>query len=313
MAQVSRAIKRILLQACPARLRAHLLESRPNLRKAAPGGLRFVYSRYLGDLSVNIDTRYKVERIMWTGVYEPPLMRFLQSQNTHGWTCFDVGANVGAIALALAKFAGCSGKVYAFEPGPPNLERLRSNIALNPPLRQQIEIVAAGVGSAPGELWWAEEKGNPGNALLSAKGTHRVPVITIDDFVRERNIARIDFIKIDVEGMELDVMRGAATTLRNLRPLLYFETLPRYVNSAQGASFADLKKELGELGYGLHRIDADGALRPLKGGHGGYTVAVPGDPRTPAYSAFCFSGSPMGKAITCTISFARRSEIDILA
>ena len=72
MAQLSRAIKRAFLQACPPRLRSELLNSCPNLRKAAPEGLCFVYPDYYSGIAVNIDTRYKVERIMWSGRYEPP-------------------------------------------------------------------------------------------------------------------------------------------------------------------------------------------------------------------------------------------------
>ncbi len=276
MAQVSRALKKGLLLLCPERLRLSLLQARPNLRKAAPGGMKLRFHHYLGDLSVDIDTTYKVERIMWTGEYEPPLIHFLQMHQTAGWTCFDVGANVGAVALALAKYCGTEGKVYAFEPGPPNLLRLRHNFALNPGLLTRTRILPAGVGQAPSELWWAEEKGNPGNALLSGAGTHSIQVITLDDFVREQGIDRVDFIKIDVEGMELQVMRGADKLLREFHPALYFETLSRYVETQKGAAFADFKKLLvDELGYRLHRLSPAGELIPLSGsGHAGYTVAV---------------------------------------
>lgn len=281
MAQVSRAVKKVLLLACPAGVRRQLLERRPNLRKAAPAGMRFEFPSYLRDIAVHIDTTYKVERIMWTGEYEPPLIRFLEVHNTAGWTCLDVGANVGAVALALAKFAGPSGKVYAFEPGPPNQQRLRANLALNPKLLARTEVLACGVGETPGELWWAEEEGNPGNALLSDKGTHKIPVTTLDVFLSERRLGGVDFVKIDVEGMELQVMRGGKELLRRFHPVLYFETLPRYVQSAKGAAFSDLRTLLvEELGYELFRLNHAGELSPLQGSrHGGYTLAVhPGKP-----------------------------------
>jgi FkbM family methyltransferase len=281
MAQVSRAVKRALLLACPAGVRRRLLESRPNLRKAAPAGMRFQFPSYLDDIAVHIDTTYKVERIMWTGEYEPPLIRFLEAHNTEGWTCLDVGANVGAITLALAKFVGPAGKVYAFEPGPPNQQRLRANLALNPKLLARTEVFACGIGERPGELWWAEEEGNPGNALLSDKGTHKIPVITLDAFLGERPLSTVDFVKIDVEGMELQVMRGAGELLRGFRPAVYFETLARYVNSAKGAAFAEMRSLLvGELGYELFRLNDAGQLSPLEGSrHGGYTLAIhPGKP-----------------------------------
>ncbi len=276
MAQVSRAIKRAFLKACPRGLSSELLNSCPNLRKAAPQGLCFIYPDYYSGIAVNIDTRYKVERIMWSGRYEPLLCTFLESRNTGGWVCFDIGANVGAIALVLAQRCGPGGRVYAFEPGPPNLARLRRNLRLNPELAARTEVIAAGVGDSAGELWWAEEPGNPGNALLASMGTDRVPVLTVDDFVRERAIGRIDLMKIDVEGMELKVMQGARHSLLRLRPILYFETLPRYTDSGAGATFQDMERFLvGECGYALYRIARDGSLLPAGArGHGGYTVAV---------------------------------------
>lgn len=238
--------------------------------------MTFVFGEYLGDISVNIDTRFKVERIMWTGIYEPPLIRLLQSRGIRGWTCFDVGANVGAITLALVKLTAPEGKVYSFEPGPPNLRRLRDNLNLNPELSKRVEMVEAGVGLAPGELYWAEEKGNPGNALLGNTGTHEIKIITLDNFVRERTISKLDFVKIDVEGMELDVMKGAAETLRRFHPMLYFETLPRYTDTGASATFADMHNFLAkELGYTLHRIDSRGRLHPQgERHHSGYTVAI---------------------------------------
>jgi hypothetical protein len=142
-----------------------------------------------------------------------------------------------------------------------------------------------GVGDAPGELWWAEEDGNPGNALLSAEGTHRIKVITLDDFAAEEGIGRADFIKIDVEGMELEVMRGAVGLLRRFHPVLYFETLSRYVKSARGAAFSDFQKLLvDEFGYRLYRLSRSGELFPLTDReYGGYTVAVhPANPALPS-------------------------------
>jgi FkbM family methyltransferase len=275
MAQVGRAIKRTLLQILPAPASASLLRRFPNLRKAAPAGNAFVFENYCGDIRVNIDTRYKVERIMWSGTYEPRLTEYLQTQNLAGWMCLDIGANVGAISLLLAKLCGPQGRVFAFEPGPPNLARLRNNLALNPDLESRTEVVAQGMGQSPGELWWAEESGNPGNAVLGQEGSHRVPVNTIDNFVRDRKLAAVDFIKIDVEGMELDVMQGGNETLSRFRPMLYFETLARYGNAHAGNNFRLIEEFLTGRGYGLFRIARRGNLEPAtERSLDDYTVAV---------------------------------------
>jgi hypothetical protein len=86
----------------------------------------------------------------------------------------------------------------------------------------------------------------------------------------------VDFVKIDVEGMELQVMRGAEQLLRSFRPILYFETLARFVKSLNGTPFAAIRSFLvEELGYELYRLGDGGEIKHLKGGHpGGYTLAI---------------------------------------
>lgn len=279
MAQVSRALKRAMLQLCPSTVRDSLLSSFPNLRKASPAGRRLLFEQYYGNIRVNVDTRYRVERIMWSGIYEPSLFHFLEATGISGWICVDIGANVGAVTLALAKLVGAQGRVYAIEPGPPNLLRLRANCELNPELTARLEIVAAGAGAEEGELWWAEESGNPGNALLGSQGSHRIPVITLDEFVLKRGMNRLDFIKIDVEGMELEVLKGAEHTLQRFHPVLYFETLPRYSTRHGGSSFEQIREFLVDtFGYSLFSIDRTNRLRPVsKHRFGDYTVAVHAD------------------------------------
>lgn len=276
MAQISRAIKTLFLRTCPPALRHKLLAGFPNLRKAAPEGHQFVFDHYLSDIRVNIDTRYKVERIMWSGVYEPSLYRWLQTMNTSDWVCMDIGANVGAVTLMLAKMIGPNGQIISFEPGPPNISRLLANCALNPELESRITVVQSGVGATPAELWWSEEAGNPGNAMVSSTGTHRVPISTIDAYIQEHPLTTLDFIKIDVEGMELDVMRGAEGTLRRFHPTLYFETLPRYSKAQGGSNFEEIENLLARKhGYRLFSIGRDGSLSPISSYSrlGDYTVA----------------------------------------
>ena len=277
MAQTARAIKRGLLYLLPSKLRQGTVNRWPNLRKSMPEGLEFVYDRYLGDVRVNINTRFKVERIMWSDGFEPALIRLLERSARSDWVTLDVGANVGAVTLALARFTSPGGIVHAFEPGPPNLQRLRANLALNPTLATCVTVHEAGVGETAGELRWQEEAGNPGNAMLGTDGSHTVPVITLDDFAARQRLTRLDFIKVDVEGMELSVFRGARQTLRRLRPVIYFETLSRFGDEHGSKNFAMIEQLLtGECEYRLHRLDRDGGLHPVNGSaFADYTVAVP--------------------------------------
>ena len=116
--------------------------------------------------------------------------------------------------LLMAKLVGPAGRVLAVEPGPPYVERLRANLALNASLSDRVAVHNVGLSDAPGMLHWRPDPNNPFNAGLSAAhpdsvpGEVAVPVTTLDALVASRELDRLDFIKIDVEGMELEVMRG---------------------------------------------------------------------------------------------------------
>lgn len=148
------------------------------------------------------------EKSYWLGSYEPEIQALLQETVRPGDVVFDVGANVGFFSVLAARLGA---KVYAFEPVPQNASRIARNAARN---GLDIEVVPAavwdsadGVALVPGESlseWHAEG----GGGILS---------ITLDDFIRTHDAP--DVLKIDVEGAEGRVLRGAAALLE-LRPRL---------------------------------------------------------------------------------------------
>ncbi|MBD5779246.1 FkbM family methyltransferase [Pelagicoccus sp. NFK12] len=228
MPQVSRALKRVFLSLMPeAKLLAYL-EKHPNARKAAPKGMQFVFDGYLGKFRVNIDTKYKVERIMWTGKFEEKLVALASQRVSEGSVCFDVGGNVGAISIALADKVGDSGRVHTFELNPTNFGRLSANLAHNPELEKRVTLNNVGISDQPGTLFWSEDPGNPGNGMLGEKGDIESKVISLDSYCVSNAIEKIDFMKVDVEGMELQVFRGAENALKRFKPTIYFETLSRF-------------------------------------------------------------------------------------
>ncbi len=276
MAQVSRILRRLVLRSLPAGPRARLLARSPNWRKAAPYGLRFSYDQYLGDVRVELDTTFLIDRLMWSGEFEPYLMALIARHVSPGDTCLDIGANIGASVLALAKAVGDAGRVHAFEPAPPNLQRLRRNLSLNPTLERRVVIHPTGLSDEAGRLFWRNEPGNPGNGFLGETGEHEVPVATLDDCLARAAVTRADFMKVDVEGMELKVFKGATRTLKTLRPCLYFETLSRFERSAGGGLFSETETYLRGLDYELYRIESDGSVAPASADNwSSYAWAVP--------------------------------------
>jgi FkbM family methyltransferase len=139
-----------------------------------------------------------------------------------GMTALDVGANVGAYSLLLGQWVGTAGAVYAFEPSPPAFDGLVRHIELNR-LAGIVHPVRAAIGriSATSPLVVAGTHGESRLAGASDTGlpTIDVAVTTIDEFCAQHRITPA-FIKVDVEGAELDVLRGARATIRRALPAL---------------------------------------------------------------------------------------------
>lgn len=147
-------------------------------------------------------------------------------------TALDIGANIGAFSLDLGDIVGPEGLVYAFEPQRQLFQILCANLALN--LRHNIRPYCAAMGELPGSIMvpWLDPINtvNFGGVSLGAWTTgERVSVVPLDKM--HLIDAGVQFMKIDVEGMELSVLKGAVNILKRFRPTLYVEN-DRGENSA---------------------------------------------------------------------------------
>jgi FkbM family methyltransferase len=143
-----------------------------------------------------------------------------------GMTVFDIGANLGVYALSFAQRVGPTGRIYAFEPVPATFARLKEHIALNG--ATNIIPVPFALFDREGrmEMWVDEEWHGEKSFFRQPKKKSMpllVPVTTIDLFVNREGIERVDAIKLDAEGAELAIVRGADQTLRRDKPLLMVE------------------------------------------------------------------------------------------
>lgn len=139
-----------------------------------------------------------------------------------GHVVIEAGANIGAHTVPLSRLAGEGGRVLAFEPTRLTFQLLNANIALNQ--CSNVVAVNAIVGDTSGHALAPdidpEQSNNFGGlSMIGLEHGERVPVQTIDGL----DLARCNFIKADVEGMEMDVLKGAVDTLSKHRPLLYVE------------------------------------------------------------------------------------------
>lgn len=177
-------------------------------------------------------------------------------------TVFDVGAYVGIYSLVAAR-ANPAARVIAFEPFPDNRERLHRNIELNG-LADNVEIRSAAVGAESGEAVFhhIEGPGLPSSAGLSSKVLEgygeikelKVAVETIDELLAAGEIESVDLMKLDTEGTEPEVIRGALGAIERFRPPIICEILE------QTGVAAPVQELLTPLGYSFFHLGTRGPV-----------------------------------------------------
>jgi FkbM family methyltransferase len=150
-----------------------------------------------------------------------------------GMTVVDIGSNVGTHAVFFAQRVGSRGSVLAFEPQRFIHQLLCGNLALH--ALRNVRGLHAAVGEAPGVLKAPPiDYGAPGAFNFGAvefgawQEGEDVPLVTLDSL----NLPRCDLIKVDIEGMELSALKGAAETIRRHRPMLHVENNRRATSEA---------------------------------------------------------------------------------
>jgi FkbM family methyltransferase len=175
----------------------------------------------------------------------------------------DAGADWGIYTVRLAELVGPAGRVHAFEPNPVSLERLETVVGSEPQVRVHAAALSDRAGTAT--LHVPLDAGETLRPLgsLRAPGdvpceTVKVATVTLDSALGD-DTQRISFAKIDVEGHELAVLRGAERLLTAARPALLVEIEHRHSGDQMGATF----DYLASLGYAVSAVAADG-LRPFE-------------------------------------------------
>ncbi|HXH72430.1 MAG TPA: FkbM family methyltransferase [Mariprofundaceae bacterium] len=217
---------------------------------------------------------YIQKRIYAYQYYEPECVRAARRFMRQGGIVVDIGANIGQYSLLAAVRVGPAGRVLAFEPSPPILERLRRHLAIN--RVDNVEVVPCAVSDVAGTLsyYGPAQAGNLGQGSLvapsDADGTRShealpVQAVRLDAELAARGIDTVDFVKIDVEGHEMAVLRSAEPWLRERRiRVLMVEISPDNLRQAG----QDHEAVIGYLqGFDYRPMVAhwSGRLRPLQG------------------------------------------------
>lgn len=158
----------------------------------------------------------------WAGTYEVDNLAAFATAIIPGASVYDVGANVGIYTLLASLKAGTSGRVYAFEPLAENLQFLHRHVEMNH--LHNCSILEVAVSDTAGTQRFAAASWERPMAHFSGDGELEVPTVTLDSCIYgEKAIRPPDVIKIDVEGAELLVLRGASRALAEYHPCLFVE------------------------------------------------------------------------------------------
>lgn len=192
------------------------------------------------------------------------ITRFWQRVLTPGAIFFDIGANIGLYTLPASRIAGAGGRVVAFEAHPATFRYLHRNVTTN--LAAGIVIENLAVGAERGQASLIFNAANPGETHVATPGEHSDAVVattTIDSYCREADIPRVDYIKIDVEGYEANVLRGAEAIISaNDNILIQTEYEPRHM--ARYGTATEMPALLAGWGFTPHAIDwASGTASPI--------------------------------------------------
>ncbi len=200
-------------------------------------------------LTIPYDKGISLELVVF-GVHEPLSTLVLKKELRRNWTCIDIGANLGYYALLESRLVGNQGKVLAIEPNPVAYKYLRKNIALNK--ATNIETYKVAMGHYDGTAYFLVDERSNLSRIVADNNTHRntiqVPLTTLDKFISDNKISKLDFLRMDVEGYEAHILKGGVTTIKKYHPDLYIEFHKGIIGID---ATMDLLYELANMGYDI--------------------------------------------------------------
>lgn len=207
-------------------------------------------------INYKLDLSDLVDWYIYFGFKEPSRMD-LYNLIEEGQTVFDIGANVGDITMHIAQKIGDRGVIHSFEPDPINYKRISKNISLNTFKNIHLNNMGLGSETAKLKIIVRDEYNRGMNQLVKGsvkEGDDFIQIMRFDDYVKKNGINKIDVIKIDVEGFDFEVLKGASDTLDKFHPKLFIE-LDDDCLIKQDASATQLVTFLEKKGYKITNVD----------------------------------------------------------
>jgi FkbM family methyltransferase len=212
-------------------------------------------TKTIDGITYELDLREVIDSSLYfTSTYEVKIDRLFEKYVKPGSTVIDIGANIGLHTLRSALLTGQTGKIIAIEPSTWAIKKLQRNLELNPQLSKIIEIRHNALGE---NVEKAISLGFQSSYRLNGKNeiySEVVDVLTLDSIAEHDSLQSVDFIKIDVDGHELHILRGAKQLLSISKPVLVVEFTPSYSISYLDELTA-IEQYLQSLGYSVFTDD----------------------------------------------------------
>jgi len=216
-------------------------------------GITWLKHEHIG---IYVSTRSYIEwKIFSEGTYEAVTGNIIRMSLNPGDTALDIGANIGVHTLRMAESVGRNGRVIACEPLPHLQEKLNQNIKLNC-FESWVSIIPKAISDTNGTTQMTGDPNafNQGTARMDAHEGFEVPVITGDSLLHQLGIKSLNLIKIDVEGFEMNVIRGLKESIALYQPRIILEYDADYWEKCN-SSWAELSEFLMSLKYKFYRIE----------------------------------------------------------
>jgi FkbM family methyltransferase len=218
-----------------------------------------------------------------------PEERFLLSLDLSGQVIYDVGAYEGLFTLFFARAAGRGGAVFAWEPNPENARIVEDNVRLNG--FERVRVFPMGIGQAAATLVLTFPKSEPARGSMEPEIARlvgeepdaarlTVPIDSLDHQIEARSLPPPDFVKLDIEGMEMPALRGMKGTLARHAPVLYIEVHGADVRRKE-ANITAVADFVLRFGYKIRHVESGNEIGPgnLHTAREGHVYCVPEQPR----------------------------------
>ncbi len=263
----------------PRRLRHRVARALYDYRSDRLRGVDLVVPYLAENLSFLLNSKEFIGwNILFHGAYEHATNDLLRRLVQAGNVVIEAGANNGSETVLLGTLVGERGHVHAFEPVPHVARRLRANLALNDQL-DRVTIYEQAIGEHAGSVELHLPPDDHPNQGIASKVQHElstrlleVPLVSLDDWAGKENVERVDLIKMDIQGAELDLLRGARELRKRSRPVIFTEA------AASCSEMEELYDMLSENDYGVFLVDGQLNRRVQRDAlPEGNWVAIPND------------------------------------